>query len=60
MGLKFSQCEDEPLNRVPSKSNCNSTEISFPSVIPNSQESTYISQDNVVKGKRQRKQRKKD
>ena len=38
---KKRKCEDEQLlNRLPSKSNCNSTEISFPSIIPNSQEST--------------------
>ena len=47
--------EAEPLIRVDSKLNTTTTDSS--SIIPNSQESVDISQENVVQGKRKRKPR---
>ena len=63
MNKKKQKCDDdeeEPLKRVESKSKSNATETETDSssLIPNSQDSVNISENNVVPGKRQRKPRK--
>ena len=46
---------DLEVEQVPNSSSLNSTDIISTSVIRNSREKSYLSQENVVKGKRSRK-----
>ena len=46
---------DLEVEQVPKSSSLNSTDIISTSVIRNSREKSYLSQENVVKGKRSRK-----
>ena len=52
---KKRKCADLEADQVPESSSMNSTDIISTSIIRNSRETSYMSQENVVEGKRSRK-----
>ena len=54
---KKRKCADLEADQVPESSSMNSTDVISTSVIRNSRETSYMSQENVVEGKRSRKKK---